>query len=294
MLASLLPGLREVRTPLTVGYLWLLVIWLAFADKIPTERPAGDNLIARLFDLGGMLGQPATVAALTFLAYVLGALITIPIGGPRAGGRVLALAGAWERFREGRFRRGHLPRKLRFRLEYESEFSSEHERTVYEFSSEYERTRSSFDKFIWDEIRKLAVCLRDPNDDEEARAAKETAFHEAASAVVAPLAELRPRLLVANQEVYGEYDRCAAEADFRVNLCPPIIALAILMGINFGVLRGVWSGCALALVAVVLLIQGATRLRSAGIVLMRAVLVGTVEHPVSVRAREVIAEHVKT
>ncbi len=34
MLASLLPGLRDLRAPLTAGYVLLLAIYLAFADEL--------------------------------------------------------------------------------------------------------------------------------------------------------------------------------------------------------------------------------------------------------------------
>ncbi|MFF4392878.1 MULTISPECIES: hypothetical protein [unclassified Streptomyces] len=40
MLASLLPGLRELRTPLATGYLYLLLLFLLFSDSIPTKNEA--------------------------------------------------------------------------------------------------------------------------------------------------------------------------------------------------------------------------------------------------------------
>lgn len=80
MLGSLLPGVREVRTPLTVGYLWLLIAWLAFADRFPTERPDTDTdavgLTVRLFALGDIVGPAIALAALSFIAYIAGALLT--------------------------------------------------------------------------------------------------------------------------------------------------------------------------------------------------------------------------
>jgi hypothetical protein len=79
MLASLLPGLRDVRTPLTVGYLWLLTAWLVFGEQLPKSRASGNGLVAQLFDLGGLLGKAAPIAALSFTAYLLGAILTIPV-----------------------------------------------------------------------------------------------------------------------------------------------------------------------------------------------------------------------
>lgn len=81
MLASLLPGLRDVRTPITIGYLWLLIAWLMFADRFPTTRPEDDGLIARLYELSNFIGNASVLAAVSFTAYVLGAMITIPVEG---------------------------------------------------------------------------------------------------------------------------------------------------------------------------------------------------------------------
>ena len=257
MLASLLPGLREVRTPLTVGYLWLLCIWLTGADKIPTTRPTDDNFIARWFDVSGMLGQATTLAVLSLLAYVLGVLVRIPTAGRLVGDVLRAVGAAWNQ-----------------RLGYMT----------------YEATKEELESFLRREIEKVRDCLhtvRSQWDPDEVDAD----LHYIASGEMAPLIELRPRLLVTNQEVYGEYDRLAAEGDFRVNLLPPIIALAIIVGFNLGVSIGVPSACVLLLVAVIFLVQGANRLRSSDVVLMRAVLVGIVEHGVSARAREVLDKY---
>ena len=75
MLASLLPGLRDVRGPLASGYTWLFTLWLVFGDEIPDKRPSGDGLTARLFDLEAKLGSGAVLVTLSFLAYVLGSLL---------------------------------------------------------------------------------------------------------------------------------------------------------------------------------------------------------------------------
>jgi hypothetical protein len=70
MLASLLPGLRELRAPLAAGYLWLVTGWLLFHDRIDANA---DSLIG-LDRLRDEFSAAATVAAVSFLAYVLGAL----------------------------------------------------------------------------------------------------------------------------------------------------------------------------------------------------------------------------
>src|SRR5690242_12607993 len=78
MLSSLLPGLRDVRTPLMVGYSWLLIGWLIFAGKLPSHRAPGKGAIAHLLDLSKLVGCSATLVPLSVVAYIVGAILTIP------------------------------------------------------------------------------------------------------------------------------------------------------------------------------------------------------------------------
>jgi hypothetical protein len=152
MLASLLPGLRDVRTPLTVGYLWLFIGWAWFGDRLPRTRPAGDGLIARFFDLYGVLGLSAIAVVLSFLAYLLGALLTVPVES-RLVSRLLLKVG------------GLAPGARRTHGEYDAFLAQEHGQ------SKESPTAVAFDEF--------------------------------ASNFDISEADLRARLLVANQEMYG-------------------------------------------------------------------------------------------
>jgi hypothetical protein len=40
MLASLLPGLRDLRAPVVTGYIWLIVLWLLLEDHVPRPSEA--------------------------------------------------------------------------------------------------------------------------------------------------------------------------------------------------------------------------------------------------------------
>jgi hypothetical protein len=79
VLASLLPGLREIRTPLAVGYIWLLNLWLIFADILPRAAPRTGFVLAHRFELGGLLGRAAVLAALSFVGYILGSLLRLSV-----------------------------------------------------------------------------------------------------------------------------------------------------------------------------------------------------------------------
>ena len=68
--------MRDVRTPLAVGYVWLLVAWLLFSDRVPRFRPVEGGLVSALFDLGSVVGKGALLAAVSFVAYLIGALLS--------------------------------------------------------------------------------------------------------------------------------------------------------------------------------------------------------------------------
>jgi hypothetical protein len=74
LLTSILPGLRDVRTPLACGYMWLIAAWLAFADYLPQTRPNA-GIAASLWDLGDHVGRAAILTAVTFAAYLIGAIL---------------------------------------------------------------------------------------------------------------------------------------------------------------------------------------------------------------------------
>ena len=81
---NLLPGLRDLRAPLAAGYLWLAGLWLSLthaswthASWLPSKRPPGNGEVARLWDLGGALGKTLVLAAVTFIAYLIGSFLEI-------------------------------------------------------------------------------------------------------------------------------------------------------------------------------------------------------------------------
>ena len=75
MFASLLPGLRDLRTPLAVGLLWLMLLWVWFAHLIP-EPDAASGLLAQLYRLSGIFGSAVLLTMLSFAGYVLGLLLS--------------------------------------------------------------------------------------------------------------------------------------------------------------------------------------------------------------------------
>ena len=70
MLTSLLPGLRELRAPLAAGYLWLTAAWLGFGSL----SKSGHGLVGFISKGVDHLSAPERVAVLTFCAYLVGSI----------------------------------------------------------------------------------------------------------------------------------------------------------------------------------------------------------------------------
>jgi len=81
MLTSVLPGLRELRAPLSAGFLWLLALWFA-AERVVPERTDASGTVASAYRLGGLLETIGLGAALTFAAYLVGSLSVFLFTGP--------------------------------------------------------------------------------------------------------------------------------------------------------------------------------------------------------------------
>jgi hypothetical protein len=74
LLAQVLPGLRELRTPLSAGYAWIIVAYLLVADSLPTHVDELPPPLARIFPLIHDFGWVAVGVATSVVAYVLGIL----------------------------------------------------------------------------------------------------------------------------------------------------------------------------------------------------------------------------
>lgn len=260
MLASLLPGLRDVRTPLTVGYLWLTISWIWFRGFIPARAPTQDGFLRRLFDLSAFVGSAATLAALSFLAYLLGALLTIPTEGRL--GNVLSRATPLT------------PGAKQTRDEYVDLLATAASQLGTRIrSGDLPPGKDSYDY----ERLQIEAFWAEREDDEPEN------WQAAQQKLAQVNDDLRPRLLVQNAELYGEYDRLAAESAFRINVCPPLAALATTAALQL------WWGWALvgALAVGVLFLQGVGRASRSASVLRRAVISGEIEHPIQSALREI-------
>ena len=66
MLASLLPGVRELRSPLAAGYVWLAALWLLFHDRVPESEDEATGAWEAIFALGDRVSTVAIGVAVSF------------------------------------------------------------------------------------------------------------------------------------------------------------------------------------------------------------------------------------
>jgi hypothetical protein len=185
LLTSVLPGIRELRTPLATGYLWLLNVWLLFGEHLPHSRP-GDDMLARLWDAGEYGGKAAQLIGLSFAAYLVGAFVEVdPLLLWEHGGRPRWITAIRNQFRRGRLNRiiNVFPISQRAQEDL-LQFSEE------EFDLRGEEHRTAMFRGITREERQMAT-----------------------------------RLQAANADLFGRYDRLLSESSFRINLAPPVVVL---------------------------------------------------------------------
>jgi hypothetical protein len=192
LLASLLPGIRELRTPLAIGYLWLINAWILFAEDLPKTRPQDGELVAAIWDLAAAVGITATLAAVTFGAFIIGSILEVDPQGSIV--QLLTPIFFPRTFQDDRRKTG----KGKFQFEYRLLPVN---------------TTKDLSKYIEDEKR---------GDTTESG---DTTFW----LVMSELPQIATRLQVANSEVYGRYDRLFAEASVRINLAIPLVVLLMLL-----------------------------------------------------------------
>jgi hypothetical protein len=221
LLASAIPGLRDVRAPLVAGYLWLLFAWLVVLPETPLSKHAGTGAVASVVGLATAAGPVATAAGVSVAAYLIGAISTALPGGGLEAWRSLR---AWKLQSRG--------------SDWQIEASPPAERSARGAVADAwqpmrDETRS----------RLTQLPVRTPDLDLVA----EKLWHQGASlsgdeqnailervralpAEVSRDLRLPQTLLVGDKpEVFAEADRSRAEAEFRLAVVAPLTALTVIL-----------------------------------------------------------------
>jgi hypothetical protein len=188
VLTNVLPGLRDVRAPLSAGFIWLVTLWLLLEDRVPTRHEAS-GVWASLYRLGAVIGTTGVLAAGTFLAYLIGAVLAV---------RVVTVNA-----REA-------PKRLMF---WKS-------RTVGPRLS-----RLAFTDLVTFLQAHGKFPAREPSADMGTRPGERLTVNLAVREILGETRQLRTKLLLANADLFNEYDRAVGEAEFRKNVSFALVGL---------------------------------------------------------------------
>jgi hypothetical protein len=210
---NLLPGVRELRTPLACGYVWLLSLWLLFHDRFSTRSDAA-GVYKTLLQASDFLGKGPTIAALSFAAFILGSLVEI-----RASGFFLSFAKGHRIFRAFMHPNVGLGSvDLTWRV------------TV---------TPVAF-RALLAHVHHLGGFHGAPRPDYLSGVHPDLV----AASTLRQRSQLATKLHLESPELYGDFDRKAAEADFKLNMGIALVVLCfslVYQGVAFaafGVLLG--------------------------------------------------------
>lgn len=243
VLSSLLPGLRTLRAPLAAGYIWLLNIWLLFGDQLPSRDEAA-GLVERLYDLEGVVSEVGMVLALSFVAFLVGAI-------SETGSRYILMM----------FPGSHIVRA-----------------SYAQFLDRETRRLGIRHRLAKEELERVQAAARDMNEGRvlvrQGIRGYRPVDDEFGVTALREMGRIRARLMAEQTALYGEHDRIQSEAEFRVTIVPPLVFFVVTVALS---VHPLWL---LALAPLGLLLYQANGLRSqAGQVLVAAVTSGKVKSP---------------
>ena len=225
ILANALPGFRDMRAPLTAGYLWLLFAWILARPDV--SQPPENPVLRSAYELATGVGPVWVGIAVGTLAYFVGSVTQIVTD-----------------YLERRFSPSALVRRRMVR-EFEADPSHRHMR-VRDMPSGVliEETRMAVEE---------AIESASPTDAEQEKWEWrfQSGHREALDRATSEL-DLPATLLVGNEPaLFAEVDRMRAEGELRITVAPPLILLTVLVALGwspwvccalFGVVALVWQG----------------------------------------------------
>jgi hypothetical protein len=227
VLASLLPGVRELRAPLAAGYLWFVAGWVFLGGRIPLRNDA-TGFLKRVYELGEVLGRPAIAVGVSFAAYLIGVLSEAGTGTLLrvVANRLTALPNP------GRMNTGFLegyrtPAPVALSLQGTNSLRD----AVVDRVLERLAADSVRKELLERGMREVAITtVAEVPDHIRREVIAERIESEDLIRVARDLVLLPTRLLGVQPELYGSYDRLRAEAEFRAAVSVPLIATLLALG----------------------------------------------------------------
>ncbi|MGN9782950.1 hypothetical protein ACTMTF_16065 [Nonomuraea sp. ZG12] len=250
MLSELLPGIREVRTPLATGYTWLLFIWLLWGRNLPEPEKA-TGLLKDVYVASEALNPVAIGIAASFVAYLIGCLSTAL--SDSIADWLISYASIDARLKRliSRARKINDPDKLKDKmaaLSERGEKSPVRARLREALYTRLEPHREAIAKHVYEDtssfrISKLRSSFRHPSrahhlqrlsgefDADFVAAIERLIVDDYLHDLSRDLNLVPARLLGNDPELHNVYDRLQAEAQFRIATSFPISLVAIALAI---------------------------------------------------------------
>jgi len=261
MLPSVLSGVRDLRSALIVGYVWLIGLWLAVTNGWPAVADLRGHASQGLLFLADLFGQAGSVAAVTVAALVLGQLWIASVN--------------WA------------VTSLSRRLIAAGEVSATQRWALYFFTPLTGRARDRLLRRTEASFAGLGQAAPgSPTPDpastpDPAPTPDDAALQQRAALVFSESLLMAPRLIVAKPELYEEHKRLRQDADLLYSLLIPLplLAVALLGALGAGPLA--WAvGIPLLIAAEVLLLaQAAHQFKNAMSMLAHFVADGLITTP---------------
>lgn len=260
---QLLPGIRQLRTPLLTGYVWLVAGTILFGGRIPSDDDA-TGVWASIYGILGVFGPAAIALAISFTAYIVGSIT--------------------ERMGQGLYLVAHL-----FAVSMDRNRGSDEAPSLSRRWSERgfvvsPAGRDALERLILDRLsgheRRLRAkgLINQPED-----------FHvntlNLYDLLVRELNLVATRLIVDEPALFSEVDRLRAEGELRHAISPALFVLVIVLSIEASPF---WL---LFLPGLFLFFRsGARSLLEAGDVLADALSIGKVDAPVFERLDTLVSQ----
>jgi hypothetical protein len=251
MLATLLPGLRELRAPLAAGYLWLVSAWFILAPKISSSIWNTKGVWQDAYRLGEFFGRPGILVAATFTAYVIGILterlarlLVWPVGLVRdavlPGGRTYGIL--QDAVLDTLVRRYHESQEFRTAVRQHLDVATlagifvnlprfwSGDLATAKALEEAMKREASLDDPVVSETTEEVLANAARRDNELRTVLYFTInLRYYADSLNENLYLIPARLVGKEQEIYERWDRLRAESEFRLSIAPPLAAMAIIL-----------------------------------------------------------------
>jgi Zn-dependent protease with chaperone function len=283
MLAQILPGFRDFRTPFMTGVLWLTALWVSLGTPIP-KKDDKEGIFGLLNHVSEYLSPALILGVFSFTAYLLGVLLmpnlhrklrrgTVRIhlmktktnkrynaSNNRVVKRLLRKAGLHYRQPEYARPGGHTSKSF----DLLDSLAMEAVYTAGKTGLDLVPLKKHYD---W-----LAPEVRGENEDEKlADYVTKDLLEEAATIAAA--------LQAGNERVFNNYDRARSEAEFRFSIHMPLffIAAGITWNLwNADIILAVLIGVAGVVVSSVLFVKGIHKMNEATEIGSEAIKAGVV------------------